>query len=195
MISNMSRLTAYNVGDLQRPWGKIHDFLVEFPSGKSRYFSVDAHVGVGVKEIWAPMETLARVDPEHMAVTVQAKIDSAMIRHLSRLETPERDTDELKLHRLYRTAPDWLPIRREKGGPLRKQSRLIRGGDLIGFEINTRNGNHGRVCDLLFDDKSLGLMMLRLQFDGLPHGVMVDIDSHEQCRLYPEAHALYINVD
>src|SRR5690348_16356038 len=103
MISNLSKMTAFNVTDPVRPWGKIHDFLLEFPAAKARYFSVDAHVGVGVKEIWAPLECVGRVDPEHMSVTVTAEIDHDMVKHLSRLETPEKDQDELRLHRLYRT--------------------------------------------------------------------------------------------
>lgn len=59
MTSNLSKLTAYDVEDPQRPWGKIRDFLVEFPAGRVRYFSVDAHVGFGVKEIWAPLESIS----------------------------------------------------------------------------------------------------------------------------------------
>lgn len=195
MLSTMSRLTAYDVADPVRAWGKIHDFLVEFPSGRNRYFSVDAHVGVGVKEIWAPLETVARVDPEHMTLKVSAAIDGPMIKHLSRLEIPEKDSDELKLHRLYHTSPDWVEIRRSKGGPLRKQSRLVRGSDLIGYDATTRNGNRGKVKDLLFDDKNLSLLMLRLQFDEGLRSVMVDIDAGSDCRIFSEAHAIYLNVD
>ena len=194
MISNMSNLTSYEVADPVRPWGKIHDFLVEFPTGKSRYFSVDAHVGYGVKEIWAPMETVARVDPEHRVVTVQVEIDKEMVKHLARLETPGRDSDELKLHRLYHTTPDWVAVRRQNGGSLRKQSRLVRGSDLIGYEAMTQNGSRGRVKDLLFDDINLSLKMVRLQWGDSGMGATVDLDAAQNCRLATQAHALYIEV-
>ena len=194
MISSMARLTAFEVADPVREWGKIRDFLVEFPSGKARYFSVDAHVGVGVKEIWAPLESVCSVDAAHMAVSVQAEIDQQMVRHLSRLETPEKDQDELRLHRLYHSSPAWAEIRRKKGGSLRKTSRLVRGSSLIGFEAVTRNGNRGKVKDLLFDEEKLQLELLRLQFDDAM-GACIDLESCGNCQLYTESHAIYVNVD
>ncbi len=195
MISTMSKLTAYQVADPVRHWGKIHDFLIEFPAGRSRYFSVDAHVGVGVKEIWAPIESVGRVDPEHMAVTMSAEIDKEMVRHLSRLEAPEKDKDELLLHRLYHTKPDWVEIKRQKGGPLRKNSRLVRGSAIIGFDALTSNGSRGRVHELLFDDKDLALKVLRLTFDDIGHGIYFDVDSGSHCKVVPEAHSLYFEAD
>jgi hypothetical protein len=195
MISTMAKLTAFDVADPIRPWGKIHDFLVEFPTGRCRYFSVDAHVGVGVKEIWAPLETVARVDAEHMAVMVQTEIDREMVRHLSKLETPSKDEDEIILHRLYHTHPSWVAIRHKDSAFLRKHSRLIRGSDLIGFEVMTQAGVRGRVRDLLFDDQSLDLRMLRLQFDSTGHAVYLDLDAAQNCRVFPEAHAVTVTVN
>lgn len=195
MISTMAKLTAYEVADPVRHWGKIHDFLVEFPAGKSRYFSVDAHVGVGVKEIWAPIESVGKVDPAHMAITMGIEIDKAMIRHLSRLEAPEKDKDEIRLHRLFHSTPDWVEIRRKKGGSLRKSSRLVRGSSLIGYDAMTSNGNRGRVFELLFDEQSLALRVLRLTIDSVGNGIYFDIDSASHCRVVPEAHSLYFDTE
>jgi hypothetical protein len=191
----MSKFSAYDVADAARPWGKIRDFLVELPAGRSRYFSVEAHVGVGMKEIWAPIETLARVDPEHMAVTVQVEMDKKMVNHLSRLEAPRKDRDELRLHRLYNTSPDWVPLRRALGGKLRLRSRLMRGSELIGLEVVTRGGRMGRLLDLFFDDKNLALQALRFELskDGMDE--IMDVEAGSKCRLIQGAHALYLDVN
>jgi hypothetical protein len=194
MISNLSRMTTYHVEDRVRPWGRIHDFLLEFPGCKARYFSVDASVGFGVKEIWAPMESVGRVDPQHMALQVGTEIDKEMVWHLSRLETPAKDTDELRLHRLYRTRPDWAALGRKKGGKLRRNSRLVRGSDVIGFEVLSSNGGRGLVRDLLFDDLDLSLQKLRVEFETDGRSVILDMDVCNQCVLKPEAHAVYLEL-
>jgi len=195
MISNFSRLTAFNVADPVRPWGRIRDFLLEFPACRARYFSVDAHVGVGMKEIWAPLESLARVDPQHMAVTVLAEIDKEMVRHLSRLEAPQKDQDELRLHRLYHTAPAWAGRRRAQGGNLRKRSRLLRGSQLIGFDALSKNGSRGKVSDLLFEEMDFSLQKLRLEYDSDGRNLFLDFDMGGFCQLLPEARAVYLSLD
>jgi hypothetical protein len=191
MICTMSRLTAFDVADYIRPWGKIHDFLLEFPAFRARYISVDAHVGFGVKEIWAPIESVARIDAQKMAVTIRAQIDSELAEHLSRLETPRRDSDELRLHRLYHTVPDWVEPLREKGAHLRKHSRLLRGSELLGLEAISRDGMRGIVDNLFFDDEGLNLKMIEIALNGPRKGQMADIFVDDDCVISHKSNTLY----
>jgi hypothetical protein len=183
------------VADIRRPWGKIHDFLLEFPSCRASYFSIDAAVGFGVKEIWAPVEAIAWVDADEMYVALQAELDEGMLEHLSRLKAPETDSDELKLHRLYGTEPHWVPSHRKNGGSLRKKARFVRGSKLIGYKAMTRQGGNGVIRDLLFDEMGLNLEKFRLEFTNRESTVLLDFDTGDDCQLLPQANALVISID
>jgi hypothetical protein len=198
MTQSFQALTTFDVEDETRPWGKVRDILMEYPSCRNRYLGVGAHVGFGVKEIWAPIEMVQRTDAEGKKLTLHSSIDKDLVRHLERLEAPKSDKEELRLHNLYHSRPNWTQSHYDTNGKkkkfkLRNNSRMVRLSSLLHWDIMTRDGSKGKVSDLLVDLEDL--QTLGFEFTNCAGGETCDffINRNQAFLIDQGDHALYFD--
>ena len=195
MNCSLSTLTAFNVADQLGHWGKLRDLLIDLPSLRCRYLSVDASEGLHEPELWAPVEALARVDPLHGSLEIRSSLDKASAKRIAMLSAPSGDLDELRLHRLYRTRPAWSPALQAKAPAVRRgRSRLFRCSSLVGFDVLTHAGERGRVSDLYFDDKDLSLSAFSLELDWDQGPLHWQFWEGRPCKLFPDGHGIYLDL-
>jgi hypothetical protein len=200
MMQSFQGVTVFEVEGRCRDWGAARDILMEYPSCQNRYLAVAAAVNGGTRVIWAPLESILKMDLRNKKIFIDSEIDEDLAGHLDRLEAPQNDVDELKLQRLYHRRPQWAQKHVAKDGTknkytLRQNSRMVRLSSLLDWTTVLRDGGQGKVVDMLLNPLNLQTVGFELEMAPDKARVYFRIDEGCPYELDQKQHVLYLDKD